>query len=87
MKVRIHQDVIVYEENDEILLINMLQNNFYSLDFVSSTIWRKIEEYGELSKIIDSISDEFNESKDSIAEDVKEFVNDLLKVGVVEKDE
>lgn len=87
MKILVNNDVIVYEENNEIILVNMIKNNFYALDYIGSVIWRKIEETKDLTKLIDIISKEFNEEKNVIKNDLIAFVFDLEKAGVVKLNE
>ncbi|MGU3442593.1 PqqD family peptide modification chaperone [Bacillus cereus] len=60
MDISVNKDVIVYEENNEIILVNMIKNNFYALDHTGSEIWKKIELLSEVTKVIDSIFQEFD---------------------------
>ncbi|PFN00478.1 PqqD family protein [Bacillus cereus] len=87
MNMRLNKDLIVFEEDKEILLINMRENTFYSLDSIGSIIWRKIEEYKRIDKVIDYICVNSNVEKDTVEKDVTEFVYDLEKVGVIEIEE
>lgn len=83
LRIKINKDVIVYEEDSEIILINMMKNNFYTLDYVGSVIWGKMEELREVPLLIDAISDLFDVNKDEINKDIMEFLQDLNKAGVI----
>jgi Coenzyme PQQ synthesis protein D (PqqD) len=83
LRIKIDKDVIVYEENNEIILINMVRNKFYALDEFSSYVWRKIEELKEFSLLVDNLCIKYQESYSVIEKDMKEFVDQLEKVGVI----
>lgn len=83
LKVSINKDLIVYEEEGEILLINMRKNTFHSLDAISSIIWRKIEEFKKITDVIDYIYENSDGEKNIITKDINEFVFYLEKIGVL----
>ncbi|MFP7416622.1 PqqD family protein [Priestia filamentosa] len=83
MKVSINRDLIVYEEDDEILLINMKKNTFHSLDAISSIIWKKIEFYKKIDDVIEFIYQNSDGEKEIITKDIQEFVINLERVGVL----
>lgn len=83
MKVKVHKDVIVYEEDGEIILVNMIKNKFYTLDNFSSYIWTKFSEFNDIAKLIDFISGEYKVDKITIKKDIRDFIYDLARVGIV----
>lgn len=86
MNIKLNKDLIVYEEDKEILLINMRENTFHSLDSISSIIWRKIEEYKQIDHVINFICENSDGEKNIIEKDIMEFIYGLEKVGVIEID-
>ncbi|MFK4378142.1 hypothetical protein ABH948_003549 [Bacillus sp. RC218] len=87
MNIKLNKDLIVFEEDEEILLINMKENTFHSLDSISSIIWNKIEEYKQVDDVIKFISENSDGEKKIIRKDITEFIYNLEKVGVIEIDE
>ncbi|HDR4911448.1 PqqD family protein [Bacillus cereus] len=87
MNIKLNKDLIVFEEDEEILLINMKENTFHSLDSISSIIWNKIEEYKQVDDVINFISENSDGEKGIIRKDITEFIYNLEKVGVIEIDE
>ncbi len=83
MKVKAHKDVIVYEEDGEIILVNMIKNKFYTLDNFSSYIWTKFSEFNDIAKLIDFISGEYKVDKITVKKDIRDFIYDLARVGIV----
>ncbi|MCH4567503.1 PqqD family protein [Bacillus sp. ES1-5] len=84
MDISVNKDVIVYEENNEIILVNMIKNNFYALDHTGSEIWKKIELLSEVTKVIDSIFQEFDGEREVIKNEIMDFIFNLEKAGVIE---
>jgi len=87
LNIKLNKDLIVFEEDEEILLINMKENTFHSLDSISSIIWNKIEEYKQVDDVIKFISENSDGEKGIIRKDITEFIYNLEKVGVIEIDE
>ncbi|WEZ20688.2 PqqD family protein [Bacillus subtilis] len=83
LKVKVHKDVIVYEEDGEIILVNMIKNKFYTLDNFSSYIWTKFSEFNDIAKLIDFISGEYKVDKITVKKDIRDFIYDLARVGIV----
>lgn len=83
MRIVIDKDVIVYEEDNEIILINMIKNTFHGLDTTGTIIWKKIEQSRNFSEIVDLVSKEFDITKEVINQDTKVFIYELEKIGVL----
>ncbi|MFK4378139.1 hypothetical protein ABH948_003546 [Bacillus sp. RC218] len=83
MNLLINKELIVYKENNEIVLLNMIKNNFYTLDYVGSIIWNKIEELSNLEKVINAVSEEFDEEEDVIKDEILEFVRNLQNIDAI----
>ncbi|AWQ15992.1 PqqD family protein [Bacillus velezensis] len=83
MRIKIHKDVIIYKEEGEIILINMMKNKFYTLDEFSSYIWTKFSEYSDVSKLIDFISGKYKIDKKTVKRDILDFIYGLARAGIV----
>ncbi|OOR15119.1 PqqD family protein, partial [Bacillus mycoides] len=60
-----------------------IKNNFYTLDYVGSIIWNKIEELSNLEKVINAVSEEFDEEEDVIKDEILEFVRNLQNIDAI----
>lgn len=78
-----HKDLLIYEEEGEILLINMTENMIYSLDLIGSIIWKKFVEYKKISEIVDYLYENSCAERKMIENDIMEFVHNLEKVGII----
>lgn len=83
LKLKIDKDLIVYEEENEILLIHMKKNVFYALDTFSSFIWRNIEEFKELNKVVEEIVNVTGVDKKVAMTDIKQFIFKLKDAEVI----
>ncbi len=69
--------------DDDIVILNMLKNNYVSLDAVGRRIWDLIESPVLVSDLCSQLVSEFAGSEEQISADVLSFLNELLKEGLV----
>ncbi|MCU5061347.1 PqqD family protein [Bacillus cereus] len=83
LRVLLNKDLLVYEENNEMILINMVKNNFYALDYMGTVIWKKMVNCEDVKKVIEYVCSEFNAEYQEVEEDTLNFIFELKKVGVI----
>ena len=84
--ITVNKDVISYEENDELILVNMNSNTFFALDYVGTIIWKVLEQECEQAVVIKKLEETFHVKYSEIKDDVEEFLKELKKVGVIKND-
>jgi len=84
IKYKINKDLIIYEEAEEIILINLVSNNFYALDHIGTVIWKHMMEFKKIEKLAEALASLFNINKLIMQKDLVEFLEGLNKVGVIE---
>ena len=84
IKYKINKDLIIYEEDEEIILINLISNNFYALDYTGTVIWKHMMEFKNMEKLAEKLANLFNINKFVLQKDLIEFLQGLNKVGVIE---
>lgn len=77
------KDLIVYEEDEEVILVNLVKNNFHGLDYTGSFIWKVIEGTKEMDNIMKILCKRFNVEESEIKDDIVEFILELEKLGAV----
>lgn len=82
---KINKNVIIYKENDEVLLINMMTNQFYALDEISTYVWNEIMEGKKPLEIIHQLTLKFPEDAENIKHDINSFVHSLIKKKIINK--
>lgn len=88
---KINKDFIIREIADETILVATGQasqnfNGMISLNEVASFILQEIEWCDDEDMLINRILDEFEADENTVREDVKEFLSQLLEVGIITKD-
>lgn len=77
------KDLIVYEEDEEVILVNLVKNNFHGLDYTGSSIWKVLEGTKEMDNIMKILCKRFNVEESEINDDIVEFILELEKLGAV----
>jgi len=84
MKITLNRkNIIEYVEDNEYVLIDMLHNRFYTLDYIGSLIWNYLKQGFGIDNVVTRISNEFNVSMDQVKEDVIKFLETMAGKGLV----
>jgi hypothetical protein len=83
---RIRKPDILFESFDnEVILINLENGNYYSIQNVAAEIWSLIENGFSESGIIEQIMDRYQDQKKEVVQSIDLFLADLLKDGLIEE--
>jgi len=69
--------------DQDIVILNMLKNNYVSLDQIGRRIWELIATPVKVSELSRTLMAEFAGSEEQISADVVTFLNELQKEGLV----
>ncbi|MEW9077475.1 PqqD family protein [Terrisporobacter glycolicus] len=88
---KINKDFMIREIADETVLVATGQasqnfNGMVSINEVGSFILHNIEECKDEDELVSKVLDEFEVVENTAREDVREFVDQLIKIGVVIQD-
>ncbi|UEL48746.1 PqqD family protein [Terrisporobacter hibernicus] len=88
---KINKDFMIREIADETVLVATGQasqnfNGMISINEVGSFILHNIEECKDEDELVSKTLDEFEVGENTAREDVREFVDQLIKIGVVVQD-
>lgn len=89
-KIKRQNSVVFTDLDDGSGVLLHLENKFYySLNPTGSFIWKLLEEKEELSEdsILEAVIDNFEVDEKEARKDVEEFLNDLIKEGLVIREE
>jgi hypothetical protein len=86
MKLVIPKDVIFEKVDDQVVLLSLEGGRYYKLNGSGSRVWALIEEHGELQKVQDAMTQEFDADEAEIRRDVATLVADLEAHGLVQAD-
>ncbi|MPN18364.1 hypothetical protein SDC9_165724 [bioreactor metagenome] len=84
---KINKDFMIREIADETVLVATGQasqnfNGMISINEVGSFILHNIEECKDEDELVSKVLDEFEVGENTAREDVREFVDQLIKIGV-----
>jgi hypothetical protein len=86
-KIKADKSVVFTDLDDGSGVLLHLESKFYySLNLTGSFIWRLLEEKGELEEnnICEAVTDNFDINKEEAEQDVKEFLGELQKEGIIQ---
>ena len=83
-RMRINTPKVIYEIfDDEALLINLDNGNYYSLDSVGADILRLLELGASLASLVEAIAQRYEGSRAAIEDGVQALLNQLEQEGLV----
>lgn len=86
MKLVIPKDVIFEKVDDQVVLLSLEGGRYYKLNGSGSRVWALIQEHGELKKVQDAMTQEFDADEAEIRSSVATLVADLEAHGLVQAD-
>jgi hypothetical protein len=87
LKFLINKEVVCTRENGEAILLNMGNGKFYGLDNLGTEIWELIKKEKSYDYIVEKLYNEYKVSKEQLENDIKIFINNLTRFGLVKTNE
>lgn len=85
MIVRIPNDALIQEVDDEAVILEPNQGMFYALNEVGTMAWKYLIDTGNLEDAIQGILKEYEVDEATLRSDLEAFVKDLIKNGLAEE--
>lgn len=82
-RVEIGDSVIFQRLNDEAILLNMSNQQYYGLNDTGTRMWELLVTLGEPEKVVATMHADYSVPVSSIETDLESLVNDLLRVGLL----
>mgnify|MGYP000628421697 FL=1 len=79
-------DIDTTDLNGEIVMMDLEKGRYFSLNGVGSRIWEIIEEPIGINKIVDSLLEEYDVSRNECEENVLEFLGKLDDANIISVD-
>lgn len=76
-------EVMTAPVDEEIVILNMVGNNYISLDAIGRRIWELLETAFTVQQLCRKLSLEFDATEEQIAADLLPFLTELEKDGLV----
>lgn len=85
VKYKRNTDNIHSKIDDEVVMVNVEQGNYYSLNRVGSSIWELLETPKSVEEICSELMNEYEINEYDCKKEVESFVEALLNKGVIDK--
>lgn len=76
-------DIDTTDLNGEIVMMDLEKGRYFSLNSVGSRIWELIEEPVQINKVVDSLLEEYEITRNECEENVLEFLNKLEEAQII----
>ena len=78
-KVTIPKDVLFHTVDDEMVLLNLVNGKYFSLDDVGADIWSLIVEKGDLDAVHQSLIQQYEVNSQDLEHDLLELAGRLVE--------
>ena len=77
-------DAVLYQElEDEVVLLNMADQQYYGLNDVGAQMWKCLMEVGSLATAGDRLANDYEAEQTVVRADLESLVRNLLKAGLL----
>lgn len=76
-------DIIFTELDDTVVMMDVEKGRYYELDPVGASIWALLESEVRVSKVCDSLAEQYDVRPETCRRDVREFLGELRELGIV----
>ena len=82
-RVRVPDDVLISNLQDESVILNLDSERYYGLDEVGSRIWKLLKEGADIPAIVERLAEEYDVTRERLEADVTAVLRYLLGLRVV----
>jgi hypothetical protein len=83
-RVLVKPEVLVRELRGEAVLLDLASESYFGLDDVGTGMWRALTAAPTIEGALDSLLDEYDVTRERLAQDLEAFVEKLSNAGLVE---
>jgi hypothetical protein len=82
-KYSIPQTMVSQEIGEEVVILNLSNERYYSLDEVGASFWNLLVEGQEFDQIVQTMLAEFEVDEETLRNDLAALLNDLEAAGIL----
>ena len=76
-------EFVTAEMDEDLVMMSLESNNYYSLDSIGRAIWELLEEPLQVSALCERLLEDFDVERSRCVEDVVEFLTELEASGLI----
>lgn len=85
MTYKIIEGVLSVEQDGETAILDSNNEQYYSLDEVGTLIWALLEQEATFEEIVHTVMTEYEVEQAECAEDMQQFINEMIENKLIEK--
>jgi hypothetical protein len=82
---RLPTGVLIQEVASEMVLLDVASGRYFELNTMGAVMLRRLQEYGESSRVLQQIQAEYDVSRGDLEKDFGELLEQLLRQGLIEE--
>jgi Coenzyme PQQ synthesis protein D (PqqD) len=82
-KIKVSDRALFQEIENEIVILDLAEEQYYGLDDVGARMWRLLSEHGDTALVVKELSGFYNVDEAIISRDLDELLQKLLTTGLV----
>ena len=83
-KIKINEQLSWRDVNDELVALDVVTGQYHVFNDIGRMIWLHIaDKKTDMTELVSAIVNEFDAQKNDVEADIREFINDLLKRGLI----
>jgi hypothetical protein len=83
MRVEIPEDVVWRDLDDEVVILDVVSNQYFGLSGAGSTMWRLLAEHRSVDEAVAQLQAEYDADAAKIRADLETLINDLEGRGLL----
>jgi hypothetical protein len=83
MHVRAAENVVFRTVGDELVLLDYERGQYYGLDPIGARVWELLASGASTDEVVNTLTAEYETTRDQLAADVARLVDELLASGLV----
>ena len=83
MRIEIPEGVVWRDLDDEVVILDVVSNQYFGLSGAGSAMWRQLAEHGSVDKTVASLQQEFDAGAEQLRADLEALIKDLEGKGLL----
>ena len=83
MKVTIEPDILFQELDNELVLLNLVNEQYFGLDPIGSRMWQLLEQHKQTSLVVKQICLEYDVNEEQASQDLNNLVTKLADAKLI----
>jgi hypothetical protein len=83
MRVEIPEDVVWRDLDDEVVILDVVSNQYFGLTGAGSAMWRLLAEHGSVDEAVAHLQKEFDAGAERLRADLEVLIKDLAGKGLL----